>query len=194
MQDAWSSRVMEPAEWTLSGLRPQNHPARRLAAAAGIFAGRRSFHDALTGLDTSNPERWFPAAAGLVTDTPAPAFWDHRLSWGRPPVGSTIALIGNSRLNAITINILVPFLAAAGHDIPALLAHLPTEASNALTRQTAHALLGRDHNPALHRTGLRRQGLLQVFHDFCLVYGGDCRDCPFPAALEGFIDTSNRSG
>ncbi len=191
VQDAWSSRVMASDEWTLSGLRPQNHPARRLAAAAGIFAGKRSFHDALTGLDAATPERWFPAAAGLLTDTPAPAFWEHRLSWGRRPVDATIALIGDSRLNTIVINILVPFLAATGHDIRALLTHLPTEASNALTRQTAHALLGRDHNPALHRTGLRRQGLLQIFHDFCLVHGADCQDCPFPGALEGFVGNKN---
>jgi len=187
MQDAWSTSILASDQWTLSGLRPQNHPARRLAAAAGIFAGKRSFHDALLSLDTSVPQRWFPAAAGLITDTPAPAFWDHRLSWGRPPIDSTIALIGDSRLNAIVINILVPFLAATGHDIRALLGHLPTESSNALTRQTAHALLGRDHNPALHRTGLRRQGLLQVFHDFCLVHGADCRHCPFPGALENFV-------
>ncbi len=190
MQDAWSAHVLPSDAWTLASLRPQNHPARRLAAAAGIFAGKRSFYEALTSLDTCVPERWFAAAAGLITDTPAPAFWDHRLSWGRPPVEATIALIGVSRLNAIIINILVPFLAATGHDIRSLLPHLPTESSNALTRQTAHALLGRDHNPALHRTGLRRQGLLQVFHDFCLVYGADCRTCPFPAALESFVGKS----
>ncbi len=190
MQDAWSSRLLASDQWALSGLRPQNHPARRLAAAAGIFAGKRSFHDVLTSLDTSIPEQWFSAAADLITDTPAPAFWDHRLSWGRPPIDSTVALIGDSRRNAMMINILVPFLAATGRDIRALLKHLPTESSNALTRQTAHALLGRDHNPALHRTGLRRQGLLQIFHDFCLVHGADCHTCPFPAALESFVGST----
>ncbi|MDP6811026.1 MAG: DUF2851 family protein [Kiritimatiellia bacterium] len=191
MQDAWSTQIMASHQWSLSGLRPQNHPARRLAAAAGMFAGKRSFHDALVALDTTKPQRWYPAAAGLITDTPAPAFWDHRLSWGRPPVDSTIALIGESRLNAMTINILVPFLAATGHDITTLLTHLPPESSNALTRQTAHALLGRDHNPALHRTGLRRQGLLQVFHDFCITHAADCQTCPFPEALEGFVGNKN---
>ncbi len=187
MQDAWSARIMSPDQWSLSGLRPQNHPARRLAAAAGMFAGKPSFHDALSALDAARPERWYPAAAGLITDTPAPAFWDHRLSWGRPPVDFTVALIGESRLNAITINILLPFLAATGHDIRPLLARLPAESSNALARQTAHALLGRDHNPSLHGTGLRRQGLLQIFHDFCITHAADCQACPFPQALQEFV-------
>ena len=88
---------------------------------------------------------------------------------------------------AIVINILIPFLTATGHDITALLERLPAETSNALTRQAAHVLFGRDHNPALHRTGVRRQGLLQIFHDFCLVHGADCQTCPLPEALESFM-------
>jgi len=187
MQDSWSERILASGDWTLAGLRPQNHPARRLAAAAGIFAGRRPFHDALCSLDATRPERWFTAVRGLISDTPAPAFWDRRLSWGRPPVETTIALIGESRGAAIVINSLIPFLAATGHDITALLERLPVETGNALTRQAAHVLFGRDHNPALHRTGLRRQGLLQIFHDFCLVHGADCQDCPLPEALASFV-------
>lgn len=185
MQDAWSTRILPSGAWIRAGLRPQNHPARRLAAAAGMFGAERSFHAALTGLDTAHPQHWFPAVNELVTDTPAPPFWDRRLSWGRPAVESRVALVGVSRLNAIVINILIPFLAATGRDIRPLLTHLPAEAGNALTRQTAHALFGRDHNPALHRTGLRRQGLLQIFHDFCLTHATDCQTCPFPKALEG---------
>lgn len=190
MRETWAERLLAAGDWRLSGLRPQNHPARRMAAAAGIFAGKRPFYDALCSLDTSDPASWFPAAGGLITDTPAPAFWDHRLSWGRPPGDATIALIGDGRLSAILINILIPFLAATGHRVALLLTHLPAEAGNALTRQTAHVLFGRDHNPALHRTGLRRQGLLQIFHDFCLAHGADCRNCPLPDALEAFTTTS----
>ena len=35
-------------------------------------------------------------------------------------------------------------------------------------REAAHQLLGPDHNPAMYRSGLRQQGLLQIYFDFCV--------------------------
>ena len=67
--------------------------------------------------------------------------------------------------------------------MPALLPHLPAEEDNALIRRTAHALFGHDHNPALYRDGLKQQGLLQIFHDFCLNDRTACRDCALAAAI-----------
>jgi hypothetical protein len=47
----------------------------------------------------------------------------------------------------------------------------------------AYTLFGPDHNPAEYRTGLRQQGLIQMFHDFCLVNRCDCGRCALPGAL-----------
>jgi hypothetical protein len=47
----------------------------------------------------------------------------------------------------------------------------------------AFALFGHDHHPALYRSALRRQGLIQLFTDFCLNARAGCADCPLPAAL-----------
>jgi hypothetical protein len=64
-----------------------------------------------------------------------------------------------------------------------LLHHLPPEDDNRFIRHTAHSLFGHDHNPALYRTGLRQQGLLQLFHDFCLNSRECCGACTLPRAL-----------
>jgi len=40
-QTRWASACLPASAWTLSSLRPQNHPVRRLAAAATLFAENR---------------------------------------------------------------------------------------------------------------------------------------------------------
>ena len=94
-------------------------------------------------------------------------------------------LAANGGRAAIIVNVVVPFLVAAGQDAPdrELLTQLPLEDDNSLVRQSAFALLGRDHNPALYRSALRMQGLLQLFGDFCLNDRPGCSACPLPAAL-----------
>jgi hypothetical protein len=77
----------------------------------------------------------------------------------------------------------IPFLAAEGLPVAHLLPALPAEEDNSLLRQTAHALFGRDHNPAFYRDGLKQQGLLQIFYDFCLNNRTACRECALVPAL-----------
>ena len=57
----------------------------------------------------------------------------------------------------------------------------PSESISAPMRTMANRLFGRDHNPgALYSAdGLRQQGLLQIFSDFCLNVRGDCAGCRF---------------
>ena len=64
-----------------------------------------------------------------------------------------------------------------------ILKTLPAEDDNRFARHTAHALFGHDHNPDLYHSGLPQQGLLQIFHDFCLNSRNGCLDCAFPDAL-----------
>jgi len=137
---------MNKEAWTLSGLRPQNHPLRRLMAAAHY-----AFRIPALLNDTRQLET-FPDS-----------FWTTHLSWKRacPPT----TLVGKSRANAIITNLLVPFMAATEQK-PVDLKHLPPEASNQIIRQTAYALFGSDHTPKIYASALARQGLLQIFFDY----------------------------
>ena len=85
-------------------------------------------------------------------------------------------------------NVFIPFLAAVDLkdvlDGP-LLDQLPDEADNDIVRQTALSLFGPDHAPSLYRNGLRRQGLIQIFHDFCLNDRSRCAECSLPGLLTG---------
>jgi len=182
-QHEWQHALLPTDTWRQSGLRPQNRPARRLAAAAALFGGGDELIPQLSALETSSAKEWVRQAGEILQQKTTLDYWRHRLSFGGKVQSSETRLIGPGRLSAIVSNVIIPCLAATGVRVTPLLDQLPPEQDNALTRQTAFALFGRDHNPALYRSGLRQQGLLQIFHDFCLNNRTACRDCALPPAL-----------
>ena len=184
-RERWADRILPRAAWHLGGLRPANHPARRLMAAAQVFCR------------TAPAESWMAMAAqgadlveeqaGRWLSAPARTYWSQHVSLGGRKSARPTELIGPERAQAILINVLIPFLAAANR--PGTFRHqwlrqLPAENGNSLIRQTALNLFGPDHSPTLYRHGLRQQGLLQIFHDFCLNDRSRCAACSLPRCLK----------
>ncbi len=142
--------ALERSAWNLAGIRPQNHPVRRLMAAA---------HYAFRIPDLA-------ADASKLTSFPD-NFWNRHITWRSQCDPTT--LVGKLRANAIVTNILIPFRAATGAtDLD--LEKLPVEPTNSIIRQTAHALFGPDHTPKVYRSALARQGLIQIFHDYLITH------------------------
>jgi len=140
--------ALDKSDWNLAGLRPANHPIRRLMAAAHYAFG-------IPGLATH---------AKRLTEFPD-NFWNTHISWKSKCTPT--ALVGPARANAIVTNILVPWRAATGAT-ELHLDRLPAEPSNSIIRQTAHALFGPDHTPKVYQSALARQGLIQIFHDYLI--------------------------
>jgi hypothetical protein len=142
--------ALDKSDWTLAGIRPANHPVRRLMAAA-FFA-----FNTLQLLNHFN----------LLTEAPT-NHWTTHISW-KTKCAPT-ALVGQTRANAIVTNILVPFRAASG-STELNLEKLPVEPSNSIIRQTAFSLFGPDHTDKVYRSALARQGLIQIFHDYLITH------------------------
>jgi hypothetical protein len=151
-------------EWHTAGVRPQNHPERRIAAAACIFSAGSPLDEILA------PSTTIP-------------YWNSRLSLGGKIQKKPIALIGNDRRAAIVTNTIAPFMAACGEDVTSILDKLPPLEFNALTKEMMNALMGGDYNAAKYRHALVQQGLIQIFSDYCLDQRVSCGKCPFAAAL-----------
>jgi hypothetical protein len=180
---AWEDRVMARKDWTLSQLRPQNHPTRRLVAAAGLFSARVPLTQRLDSAMRNDPQEWLRVARELFRAPSPVAYWNRRLSLAGKPGATDIAFIGAGRLAAIISNVLVPYAALRKPQFveTRLLPVLPPETDNGLIREAAHQLLGPDHNPAMYRSGLRQQGLLQIYFDFCV----PGEETPVPEATAG---------
>ncbi len=183
-QTEWRAVELPRAAWSLGGLRPQNHPIRRLAAAATFACDQTSPAERLEAIDRSDPKAWLTSVNSLF-DAPRPLdYWHSRISLASPPREKPISIVGAPRLSSMCANVFLPYLAAAGQSVTDLARALPPEQSNSIIRQTAHALFSRDHNPVLYeKSALRQQGLIQIFHDFCLCDRSGCAECPLPNAL-----------
>lgn len=177
--------ALTPENWVLSTVRPANAPQRRLMAAALLFLSTNYTDWALCA--DPKQERVPGIRNRLYIHHP---FWDvYSCLTNSKPMPRKTALLGNSRIDALLINILIAFWLAQNSGLSLSdVAHLiPKTASNAPTTYTAHALFGPDVPRALIASGLRQQGLLQIFHDFCL--SSSCSECAFAGAVSAHSTT-----
>lgn len=188
--DAWfrygggADSVADEVGWNVGGMRPANHPVRRLAAAAALFARPHAVLDALTALPLGDADAWTPAALRILTSLDPPAYWAARQSLDSAPGERPLALLGTGRAAALLTNAVVPLLLAENPAAEALGDALPPEDLGSPARETAFRLFGRDHNPVFYqRSGLRQQGLLAVYQDFCLTSREGCLACPLSERL-----------
>ena len=184
-QESWASRALPRGIWRFNGLRPANRPERRLMAAAVLFSGPASLLDDWRALARTDARTAFERAEASLC-SPSGTYWDCRVSWGGARLKTAAALIGPSRARAIVNNLFLPYLASTGTAVrqnKEWLDHLPPEEENQVLRQTARSLLGPDYPPSLLRNGLRQQGLIQIFSDYCLNDRSRCATCTFPKWL-----------
>lgn len=180
----YENRAPTP-EWRLDGVRPANHPARRLMAAALMFIGPPTLPETIRALAEAQPGNWVQASRHYL-ESLHDEYLGVRLSLTGRPRPKPVALIGATRSAAILTNVWIPWLAAQpGYDevVTRALDALPPEGDNGIVKQTAFYLFGRDHAPSLYRSALARQGLHQIFQDFCLNDRSRCAQCGFPEAL-----------
>lgn len=185
LEGKWGKLAIPQTEWTRASQRPQNRPERRLMAAASLFTQKKTLSEHWRTMYEAEPRVCLKNVIDELTNLQGP-YWNKRLAWSGKPRGKTERLIGRSRAAAIAVNVFLPYLAACNDDIEStkdILQQLPSEAPNNIMRQTAHQIFGPDHPPALYRSAVRKQGLMQIFQDFCLNDRSGCRDCRFPALL-----------
>lgn len=159
--------------WKLWGIRPENAPARRVAAAAALLAP----------LDA--PAQLLRVAAAPTTaEAVAPllarasGFWLHHHDVCAAPCRLPPALVGRSRALEIALNAVLPAAAAAGGPSLAaqarrLYAALPRPASYGATRFIENALASEGMRVKI--TARRAQGLLELRQNWCTA--GGCGRC-----------------
>ncbi len=181
------ARPMDPDEWRLAPLRPLNHPLRRLRAAAEWAAHEPHPATRLRSLAAGRSAAEAMRAWIQWLDVPPDAFWSVRVGWNRGRVpGRKSNLVGAGRARSLAINAAVPLMAASGMPARhwrALLDALPAEEPSLPLRAAGRALFGADHPPSLYRSGLRRQGLLDILQCCCLRQRSPCEECPLLSRL-----------
>lgn len=173
--------------WRHSGLRPSNHPDRRLAAGAHYLAAvlPTGLIESLESLAHQVPPGRLPLALRhhFTTATLANHYWATRYSFGCPLGAPRPHLIGVERAGDIAISVVLPFLLAsananAGAYTDAVLEAYrlhPKLAENEITRSMA-SLLTEGRGPFVARSAQQQQGLLHLYNRFCR--DQRCDECP----------------
>lgn len=191
--DAWARQVWDcwwklrgqeegaclpKGRWSLRGQRPANRPERRLAVLALLGA----------------PTRWCSfAAAARRADGPAleaqlagleHPYWSRHFTWTGAAQPRPTALVGACRAASFLYNTVWPL---AWDEKPELVCRALEEARAPLEthpeRIAAFRLLGGRRLRGQASRLLVREGLIQIYQDFCLREGTLCTTCDFPALL-----------
>lgn len=176
---AFAAQGVEPLglEWRLWGIRPENHPHRRLAGGA-----RLARQLLMAGAETlvTAAEAGREALVGALV-VPAEGYWRDHALLGRGGPGA--ALIGPARASELAVNAVLPWLAACGEHhgrrdffalAHALYATFPPASDYGLVRPVERAL--RDERRRVVRTAADQQGLLYLHRSYCS--RGRCLECP----------------
>ena len=172
-------RLTVPAQlWNLRGVRPANHPQRRVAALAQIV---RHWPVLETLARTANL-----AALRHFFGQLAHPYWDGHYTLASKRLAGRTALVGETRITDLLLNVIFP---RAVMETPALweaYRELPAADSNQRIKLAAQRLLA-GKSAIVRELGKRamlQQGLLQLYEDFCLACDADCARCALPDRLD----------
>ena len=183
-RDHWQEQALPAVVWRMHGLRPANHPQRRLALAAH-WATRPRF--------VAELEEWFlgsgePATLLKTLQAGADAYWSWHWTLRSARMAKPQPLLGEARTTDLAVNVVLPwFRARAGAGGNAALVRRvderfrqwPAGEDNSKLKQARVRLLGgarRDLRP----TAATQQGMLQILQDFCGRSNALCAGCEFP--------------
>lgn len=187
-RDAFADCQLPRALWRRHGLRPDNHPQRRLALAAHWLA-RESFLEPLTewGARIATAED-APQRLTALLQPGRDEFWSTHLTLHSPVSSQPRALLGAARVTDLAVNVILPWLAARAREggqaelaerLEAAYLRWPAGEDNSALRLARERLLG-GTSPRRFRTAASQQGLLQIVRDFCDASNAVCAGCRFP--------------
>ena len=175
LRAAQTNAILPRRAWQLTGVRPANHPLRRLAALSAMARHWKPVRAALQSCDLPRLEN--------VLGSLAHPFWSFHTTWKSPRRKTPLALLGSDRIREIHANIALPLALAEGEE-PAWL-DIASGPPNTSLRVVSARLFGGPLPRSLPRKLFAHQGLLQIYADFCLRDHGECAQCRFPSLVAG---------
>jgi hypothetical protein len=193
-RDEFSDCVLPNNMWRFHGLRPANHPQRRLALASSwsVNKGLVSKLEDWCVRDLPNAEL-LPSLHEALQVEPD-EFWSWHFTFRSARLKKALPLLGGTRVTDLAVNAVLPWLwirAGQGKN-DALKKRLeqryfawPSAEDNSLLRLARQRLLGGASRKVL-RGAAAQQGLIQIVRDFCERSNALCDNCQFPKLVREF--------
>ena len=216
-RDEFADHILPRAVWKFHGLRPANHPQRRLALAAHWLADN---------IFISKIEKWCAAeisdgrAAPLrrradrqvsparlveslheILQVERDEFWSWHWTFKSARLAKPQPLLGGTRATDLAVNVILPWLwvrAVEGKsstlrlEIERRYFAWPAAEDNSILKLARQRLLGTSSRRAL-RGAAEQQGLMQIVRDFCEHSNAVCENCLLPNLAQAWNTQSGRA-
>jgi hypothetical protein len=194
-REQFTENIVPRELWRFSGMRPANHPQRRLALAA---------HWAAAGDLPQKLEQWFTSMmpdAGLadsllrLLQVEKDEFWSWHWTFRSARLPGPQPMLGAARVTDLAVNVILPWLWMRAVDgkneaLQRVAEHRylawPSAEDNSVLRLARERLLG-GAKSGLLRGAAAQQGLLQILRDFCEHSNAVCENCAFPELVRNFV-------
>ena len=175
VRDRYEPDVCRKIPWKLSGVRPVNHPQRRVACLAEIARNWSAFVEVCQS--TERLEAFF-------RDLKHP-YWSHHYTVQSKRSERAMALVGRERLLDFQINhVLLARLMNGCRATWEYYLKVPAPTLSEKVERASVRLFGTEDRRKIYlKKAWQHQALLQIYQDFCLEDVSDCKDCPFPEQL-----------
>ncbi len=190
-RDAHEEIILPKTVWRFAGLRPANHPIRRLALLAHWLARDDLAARLEQWLQIDCPKTKLASTLNESLAVRSENFWNHHWTFRSPRQSKPRALLGAARVTDLAINVILPWFharASSGKNqelkkrIIARFSNWPPAQDNSILKLARQRLFGAPHRLA---TAAAQQGLIQITRDFCDHAPATCDDCQFPDLVRG---------
>ncbi len=195
-QDSFSDCALPRSLWRLHGLRPANHPQRRLALAAHWVQDETLVARIEAWCQATLPDGKLLASLAKIFAVKRDDFWFWHWTFRSARLSQPQPLLGQNRVTDLAVNVVLPWLharAGSGGNAP-LCREIerrynawPAAEDNAVLKLARQRLLGKSGAvSAVLKTAGAQQGLLQIVRDFCERAPATCAGCSFPELVRNW--------
>lgn len=187
-RDEFDDCTLPRAVWKFHGLRPANHPQRRLALAAHWLADGGMARKLERWCATDLPDDKLPDSLRQIFEPGRDEFWSWHWTLRSARLRKTQPMLGDARVTDLAVNAVLPWLwvrAVEGRNrkLQQVLKQRyfawPPAGDNSVLRLARQRLLGTNRG-RLCRSAAAQQGLMQIAGDFCGRSNAVCKACRFP--------------
>ena len=187
-RDEFADCTLPRAVWKFHGLRPANHPQRRLALAAHWLADKSLLSKIENWCAANLADNALPGSLLEVLQVERDEFWSWHWTFKSARLAKPQPLLGGTRATDLAVNVILPWLwaraaegknAALQREIERRYFDWPAAEDNSVLKLARQRLLGTSSRRAL-RSAAEQQGLMQIVQDFCAHSNAICDNCRLP--------------
>ncbi len=198
-RDEFSDLILPRAVWRFHGLRPTNHPQRRLALASHWLAAKNLVSKIENWSVAEIPDKKLLESLHEILQVGHDEFWSWHWTFKSARLKKPQPLLGDARVTDLAVNVILPWLwirAKEGSnqkilgEIERRFFEWPAAEDNSVLKLARQRLLGACARPPfdikIFKTAVAQQGLMQIVRDFCEHSNAVCDDCRFPDLVRGW--------